>query len=665
MFRYLIYFLLFLLLTILLFEYVRFSCLEEFISVGNEEKKPFLELLNNSSVYYDITYEPSVPFVNSNKSVLQTAKEENARKIIQDNLERQITDDELLAITERLMNGISESLIIEVLRESKEYYDNETVNPIFLEIFNFYVPSNIAMNNITLAMFVNEEEMRNEFQKIKADINNAFLKSNLGIQDINDIGIDDFHFYVKKWFEESLINDETRFTEYRLINVLNNLEESKLNEAKLIYMKAYEVNGPNFDYSILTVHHNDFQNFVLSKEINLEILDKEHDYNSLKNMRTVFENRFKNLLKTEIKTINLIDINGNMYTKTPIQLHNMIILDNITEDEFENKLKESIEYKTLIFDEVYKEKIDVNGRGNLDITNVVKTIGIPNIENVKVYFNENIQKIEDAFNTVLVRRPSSQEIKTYFDNIIQSGLFNNNVIQTNYASEYGTRVQYEDAYKSNFDFDIRDSEILSNLINNNTPVNNISTTKNLIQSNYENITGCNITKSQLQQYGASIFKDNQDINFVVNSILSNNNIQKTFFVKVVLPYKSNGSTILHFREVEVYDINGINVALNKPTSQSSTKTSTHISDNGVDGNLDNFFLTNNHDRYNSQGQWWEVDLQGGHLISKIMIYNRYGHWQNPLQAEIQLLSESREVLHSWTITNWQYEYTFNVPKLCN
>jgi hypothetical protein len=88
-------------------------------------------------------------------------------------------------------------------------------------------------------------------------------------------------------------------------------------------------------------------------------------------------------------------------------------------------------------------------------------------------------------------------------------------------------------------------------------------------------------------------------------------------VRIQLP-SSSGSTQLGLREVQIFDENNINVALNKPASQSSDWNANFIASNAVDGNVDTAS-----DTFNEVSPWWEVDLQQTILLSSITITNRW------------------------------------------
>ena len=114
----------------------------------------------------------------------------------------------------------------------------------------------------------------------------------------------------------------------------------------------------------------------------------------------------------------------------------------------------------------------------------------------------------------------------------------------------------------------------------------------------------------------------------------------------------DGSNHLHMREVQVFDTNGVNRALNKLATQSSTTSGSWGSDpasKAVNGNLNDWSHTNNdlgmyHEWTKSSliiytimsflpsdplshscsfsGAWWEVDLGEGVSVSRVVIYNR-------------------------------------------
>ncbi len=63
------------------------------------------------------------------------------------------------------------------------------------------------------------------------------------------------------------------------------------------------------------------------------------------------------------------------------------------------------------------------------------------------------------------------------------------------------------------------------------------------------------------------------------------------FPSVKVRVQLEGRDFLHMREVQVFDKNGLNVALNKVATQSTTATG-HPASNAVNGNLEDFSHTN-------------------------------------------------------------------------
>jgi len=80
-----------------------------------------------------------------------------------------------------------------------------------------------------------------------------------------------------------------------------------------------------------------------------------------------------------------------------------------------------------------------------------------------------------------------------------------------------------------------------------------------------------------------------------------------------------GTDYLHLIEVEVFGRRALdNVALKKPTSQSSNYNSATLSGLGVDGNILHGIF---HTRKDHKA-WWKVDLESDFLINEIVVYNR-------------------------------------------
>ena len=70
--------------------------------------------------------------------------------------------------------------------------------------------------------------------------------------------------------------------------------------------------------------------------------------------------------------------------------------------------------------------------------------------------------------------------------------------------------------------------------------------------------------------------------------------------------------------INVYILASGNLALDKPTSQSSTDTPDYPSSDAINGNYDDF----THTAANEYPSWWRVDLGDIYIIGKIKLYNR-------------------------------------------
>ncbi|PSL46360.1 putative secreted protein (Por secretion system target) [Chitinophaga niastensis] len=101
-------------------------------------------------------------------------------------------------------------------------------------------------------------------------------------------------------------------------------------------------------------------------------------------------------------------------------------------------------------------------------------------------------------------------------------------------------------------------------------------------------------------------------------VTSNINISRSGrYVRVQLAFPNN----LSLAEVQVFS-GGVNVALNKVTSQSSTVNS-GASSRAVDGNTDGNFFNNSVTHTDLQVEnWWQADLGQSYVIDSIRIWNR-------------------------------------------
>jgi hypothetical protein len=110
------------------------------------------------------------------------------------------------------------------------------------------------------------------------------------------------------------------------------------------------------------------------------------------------------------------------------------------------------------------------------------------------------------------------------------------------------------------------------------------------------------------------------------------------YVRISLDRKA----VLSLAEVKVFDVNGYNIALNKPTSQSSDYPTGSKSNLAVDGNDDgNWHAGSVTATSGNENPWWEVDLGSEVTISRIEVYNRTdccGEQLNDAKVEISSVS---------------------------
>ena len=94
------------------------------------------------------------------------------------------------------------------------------------------------------------------------------------------------------------------------------------------------------------------------------------------------------------------------------------------------------------------------------------------------------------------------------------------------------------------------------------------------------------------------------------------------YVKISLP----GKKVLSLAEVEVYDDNNKLISKKAKTSQSTDYNKNWgRSNRAVDGNTNGKWSGNSvtHTKHPyTINPWWQVNLKGGHRISKVVVYNR-------------------------------------------
>jgi len=116
-----------------------------------------------------------------------------------------------------------------------------------------------------------------------------------------------------------------------------------------------------------------------------------------------------------------------------------------------------------------------------------------------------------------------------------------------------------------------------------------------------------------------------------------------------------GRNFLHLTEVMVYDQSGNNVALGKPSRQSSSY-SGYLASSANNGNLQDFSHTEE-----EQGAWWEVDLEGEFSLTGVVVYNRYdGSGERTSNSDV-ILSNSGQPLAGYHINSASTNEIFDIP----
>jgi len=133
------------------------------------------------------------------------------------------------------------------------------------------------------------------------------------------------------------------------------------------------------------------------------------------------------------------------------------------------------------------------------------------------------------------------------------------------------------------------------------------------------------------------------------------------YVKISLP----GKKILSLAEVEVYDDNNKLISKKARTSQSSDYSKNKgRSNRAVDGNTDGKWSGNSitHTKHPSTiNPWWQVNLKGGHRISKVVVYNRTDCCSQRIAgAKIALLDKNQK---EFAYKIWDDKNTVGVEKL--
>ncbi|KAL7505952.1 hypothetical protein ACHAXN_004087 [Cyclotella atomus] len=118
---------------------------------------------------------------------------------------------------------------------------------------------------------------------------------------------------------------------------------------------------------------------------------------------------------------------------------------------------------------------------------------------------------------------------------------------------------------------------------------------------------------------------------------------------------------LMLAELEVFDTNEVNRALNKPATQSSTLFLSKTASNAVDGNLTTYTHTNS-----DQGAWLKVDMQEGVVVDRIRLVQRQegtnqGRRDIITNATVLLLDHDDSVLASYKIGDARNKNQLIIP----
>jgi hypothetical protein len=138
------------------------------------------------------------------------------------------------------------------------------------------------------------------------------------------------------------------------------------------------------------------------------------------------------------------------------------------------------------------------------------------------------------------------------------------------------------------------------------------------------------------------------------------------YVKII--HNVPGKHWLHFREVQVFNEDGVNVALNKTTTQSSTNVYNDTDFTGavaVNGDTSVSYLENMFHTLNTESPWWMVNLDTPVKVRSIKLYNRAdGTWNTRLNgATVQLFDKDMVVVKEFTANSDKVqEFTMDSEK---
>jgi len=132
---------------------------------------------------------------------------------------------------------------------------------------------------------------------------------------------------------------------------------------------------------------------------------------------------------------------------------------------------------------------------------------------------------------------------------------------------------------------------------------------------------------------------------------------ETFDVRYVRLLASPKQTAMNVAELEVYDINGNNVALHKPVTASSLHLgkldhAIGLTDGLTDGNFNDTFAHTSNQEVGTE-VWFEVDLQQTYKIKEIKIYNRTDCcWDRLDNMLVLLYDENRNLVKTIDTELW-------------
>jgi len=154
---------------------------------------------------------------------------------------------------------------------------------------------------------------------------------------------------------------------------------------------------------------------------------------------------------------------------------------------------------------------------------------------------------------------------------------------------------------------------------------------------------------------------NSNGKWIINMSPASNLVQ---YVRIEKPYNDapeSAGSVLNIAEVEVYDKNMINIALNKPASQVDTYLDAGAS-RAVDGNTSGHWNDGSviHTTNNNPLGWWEVNLGAVQAVSKLVIWNRTDCCKTRIIGiKVYLLDKDRKIYRSFgPITQVADKYEF-------